>query len=215
MDARADIRDLIAAAHRGAPDAIGRLFEAARGDLLEVAARELPAEVRAKVAPSDVVQETAIDMQRDFARFTGTTADELFAWLREILRYNLIDVTRRDRAAIRRETARDAARPTPDLVGNLPAMTRTPAGSAIRREEAATLASAMARLAPSDREVLEMRHWQGMTFVAMAPLLGRSEEAVRKMWYRAVARLRAELASLPAGREATRDSTSTVAPTTD
>jgi hypothetical protein len=32
-----------------------------------------------------------------------------------------------------------------------------------------------------------------MSFVAMAPILGRSEEAVRKMWYRAVARLRAEL----------------------
>ena len=53
----------------------------------------------------------------------------------------------------------------------------------------------MARLGRSDREVLEMRHWQGMTFVAMAPLLGRSEEAVRKMWYRAVAKLRAELAA--------------------
>jgi len=199
MDARADISDLIASARRGAPDAIGRLFEAARSDLLHVAARELPPEIRAKVAPSDVVQETAIDMHRDFARFAGTTADELFAWLREILRYNLIDVVRRDRAAIRRETDRDAVRSTSDFVGNIPVVTRTPAGSAIRREDAAALAAAMARLAPADREVLEMRHWQGMTFVAMAPLLGRSEEAVRKMWYRAVGRLRAELAATPTG----------------
>ena len=192
MDAHADIRDLIAAARRGAPDAIGRLFEAARGDLLQVAARELPADVRGKVGPSDVVQETAIDAHRDFARFNGATRDELFAWLREILRYNLIDTVRHHRAAVEREAAREAD-PAAGRVGSVPAITRTPARSAIRREEEAALAAALARLAPSDRRVLELRHWEGMTFVAMAPLLGRSEEAVRKMWYRAVARLRAKL----------------------
>jgi RNA polymerase sigma-70 factor (ECF subfamily) len=192
MDARADIRDLIAAARRGAPDAIGRLFEAARGDLLDFAHRELPEDVRAKVGLSDLVQETAIDMQRGFTRFQGSTRDELFAWLREILRYNVIDAVRHHRAAVERETAQHTA-PAAGRVGSIPAFTKTPARSAIRREEEAALAAALARLAPPDRQVLELRHWQGMSFVAMAPLLGRSEEAVRKMWYRAVARLRAEL----------------------
>jgi RNA polymerase sigma-70 factor (ECF subfamily) len=192
MDARADIRDLIAAARRGAPDAIGRLFEAARGDLLDFAHRELPEDVRAKVGLSDLVQETAIDMQRGFTRFQGSTRDELFAWLREILRYNVIDAVRHHRAAVERETAQHTA-PAAGRVGSIPANTRTPARSAIRREEEAALAAALSRLAPPDRQVLELRHWQGMSFVAMAPILGRSEEAVRKMWYRAVARLRAEL----------------------
>jgi len=201
MDARADIRDLIAAARRGVPDAIGRLFEAARGDLLAVANRELPAEVRAKVGPSDVVQETAVDAHRDFARFNGSTRDELLAWLREILRCNLIDAVRHHRAAFEREAARDA-----DLgvsrVDGVPVLTRTPDRSAIRREDEAALAAALARLAPQDRKVLELRHWEGLSFVAMAPLLGRSEEAVRKLWYRAVARLRAELAAAPGAANA-------------
>ncbi len=201
MDARADIRDLIAAARRGAPDAIGRLFEAARGELLEFAARELPAKVRAKVGPSDVVQETAVDVHRDFARFQGSTSDELFAWLREILRFNLIDAVRRHRAAAEREAARDVD-PATGRFGGVPAITRTPARSAIRREEEAALAAALARLAPPDRQVLELRHWQGLSFVAMAPLLGRSEEAVRKMWYRAVAKLRVELAATPVTADA-------------
>ena len=214
MDARADIRDLIAAAKRGVPDAVGRLFEAARADLFQIADRELPEEVRAKVGPSDVVQETAIDMHRGFARFSGSTPEELFAWLREILRYNLIDVVRHYRAASRRETARDPeppAVPPQRAVGLDPVLTRTPAGSAIRREEEAALAIAMARLSPADRQVLELRHWQGLTFVAMAPLLGRSEEAVRKMWYRAVARLRAELTVVTNGGAAAHELT----PTTD
>jgi RNA polymerase sigma-70 factor (ECF subfamily) len=194
MHARTDIRELIAAARRGAPDAIGRLFEAARGDLLEFATRELPAEVRAKVGPSDIVQETALDVHRDFARFSGSTRDELFAWLREILRHNLIDAVRHHRAARRREAAHDAD-PAAGQFGGMPAISRTPARSAIRREEETALAAALARLAPPDRQVLELRYWQGMSFVDMAPLLGRSEEAARKLWYRAVARLRAELAA--------------------
>jgi RNA polymerase sigma-70 factor (ECF subfamily) len=208
MDARADIRELIAAARRGAPDAIGRLFEAARGDLLAFADRELPAEVRAKVGPSDIVQETAVDVHRDFSRFHGSTRDELFSWLREILRHNLIDAVRHHLAAGRREAAHDAD-PAVGQFGGMPAISRTPARSAIRREEEAALAAALARLAPPDRNVLELRHWQGLSFVDMAPLLGRSEEAARKMWYRAVARLRAELATAQKAADASQPTPTT------
>ena len=63
---------------------------------------------------------------------------------------------------------------------------RSPDGSAIRREEAATLNHVMARLSADHRRVLELRYWSGMSFVDMAPLLGRSPDAVRKLWYRAV-----------------------------
>jgi RNA polymerase sigma-70 factor (ECF subfamily) len=195
MNAPDDIRDLIAAARLGIPDAVGRLFEAARGELHKLADRELPVEVRAKVGPSDVVQETAVDMHRGFARFTGSTQEELFAWLREILRHNLIDAVRHYRAATRRESSPDPVGPAHDHVGGGLVLTRTPAGSAIRREDADALAAALSRLAAPDRQVLELRHWEGLTFVEMAPLLGRSEEAVRKMWYRAIAKLRAELAA--------------------
>lgn len=91
MDAHDDIRALLAAARDGRPDALGRIFEVARGHLLQLAERDLPSELRPKIGPSDLVQETAIEMQRGFDRFTGTTAEECFAWLREILRNNTVD----------------------------------------------------------------------------------------------------------------------------
>ncbi len=200
MDVSVDIRELLVAARNGAPDAIGRIFEAARGHLLQLAAQELPAELRAKIGPSDLVQETAVDMHRDFAQFKGTTAEECFAWLRGILRHNAIDAIRHYRESLKRNAGLEVAidsMPRLDRRALAGAM-RSPDGSAIRREEAATLNHVMARLSADHRRVLELRYWSGMSFVDMAPLLGRSPDAVRKLWYRAVERLQEELAAADA-----------------
>ena len=197
MDARADIRDLINAARSGAPEAIGQIFEAARGHLLQLAARELPAELRAKVGPSDLVQETAVDMHRDFSQFTGTTAEECFAWLREILRHNVVDAVRHYRESLKRDVTREvslSSAPARDGTA-LVERARPPDGSAIRREEAAVLHDLLMRLPEEYRRVLQLRYWKGMSFVDIAPLLDRSPDAVRKLWYRAVERLQWELAA--------------------
>lgn len=178
------------------PDAVGRIFEAARGHLIDLADRELPADVRAKIGPSDVVQETAVDAHRDFAQFTGRTSEECFAWLREILRHNVVDAIRRYRDARKREAAREVSLAAALGPGDRALVDghRLPEGSAIRREEAAVLKDSMARLPDDYRRVLELRYWSGMSFVAMAPELGRSPDAVRKLWYRALERLQGELA---------------------
>jgi RNA polymerase sigma-70 factor (ECF subfamily) len=195
MDARAEIRDLLDRARRGAPDAIGQIFEAARGHLIDLAGRELPADVRAKIAPSDVVQETAVDMHRDFGQFTGQSAEECYAWLREILRHNVVDAIRRYRDALKREAVREVSLTARSGPGGQAFVDghRLPEGSAIRREEAAVLKHTMARLPEDYRRVLELRYWGGLSFVAIAPELGRSPEAVRKLWYRALERLQDEL----------------------
>lgn len=201
MDARSDIRELLDRARRGAPDAIGRIFETAREELLGLAEHELPGDLRMKVSPSDVVQETAVDMQRGFGQFAGTTAEECFAWLREVLRHNVVDAIRRYREAQKRdpacETSLDGFRSREQR--NLGEPPRRPEESAIRREEAAVVNDILARLPPDYRRVLELRYWGGLTFVAIAPELGRSPEAVRKLWYRAIERLQHELAATSSG----------------
>ena len=202
MDACAEIRELLDRARRGMPDAVGHIFEAARGHLLELADRELPHDLRAKIGPSDVVQETAVEMQRDFGRFSGTTAEELFVWLREILRHNVVDSIRRYRDTLKRDVAREVriglteSRADQGFVE----VGRLPDGSAIRREEAALINAILTRLPADYRRVLELRYWHGLSFVAMAPQLGRSPDAARKLWYRALERLHGELGGAEFGR---------------
>jgi RNA polymerase sigma-70 factor (ECF subfamily) len=205
MDVTADIRELLDRAKRGSPEAIGQIFEAARAHLLQLADRELPALLRAKISPSDVVQETAVEMHRDFGRFAGTTAEECFAWLRGILRHNLLDAVRHYRDSHKRNVTLEVSlgsEPAPDGSAFVQ-LDRAPEGSAIRREEAATINVVMARLPVEYRRVLELRYWNGMSFVDMAPQLGRSPDSTRKLWYRAMEQLQLELATA-AGAEAMR-----------
>lgn len=197
-----DITTLLADARAGCPKSLGKVFEAMRGQLLMLADRELPEAVRAKIGPSDLVQETAIDMQQNFTQFRGKTAEECFAWLRTILRNNVVDAVRHYERSQKRDAAREirlADRPSSSSGREpLPACTRLPDGSAIRREDVAAVTRALATLPPEHREVIEMRYWQGLSFVEIGIRLNRSADAVRKTWYRAVENLEA---ALVAGRD--------------
>ena len=63
----------------GSSEALGRLLELCRPYLTLVADQHLSPNLRAKVNPSDLVQDTCLEAHRDFARFTGTTEDDLLA----------------------------------------------------------------------------------------------------------------------------------------
>lgn len=191
-----DIPTLLADARAGCPKSLGKVFEAMRGQLLMLADRELPEAVRAKIGPSDLVQETAIDMQQNFTQFRGKTAEECFAWLRTILRNNVVDAVRHyERSRKRNGTLeiRLGDRSSSNEREPLPACTRLPDGSAIRREDVAAVSRALATLPPHHRALIEMRYWQGLSFIEIGARLDRSADAVRKAWYRAVENLEAAL----------------------
>lgn len=191
---------LVNAAKAGEPGALGELLDAARGYLLTVASRRLPADVRPHLAPSDVVQETAIEAQAGFAGFEGESAAQFLGWLRTILLHNVGDAIRR-RRAYERAIDRHASVPRPGAHRDLDTARRTPTtapkpteASAIRREDAGLVARVLGSLGEDARQVVRLRYWDGLSFPEIGRRLGRSDEAVRKVWYRAVARLQDALA---------------------
>jgi len=194
------IAPLLEQAQAGSSAAIGSLLEAARSYLLLQAEQHLPQSLRAKVGPSDIVQETAIDAHRDFPRFRGTTQEELYAWLRTILQNNVIDMVRRFELAQMRTAKREAGLSVivdRRGISALPAGSTTPDHSAIRREDADLLAGVLARVPDDYQTILRLRYWDGLTFPEIATRIGRSEEAARKLWCRALARLTKELQARP------------------
>src|SRR5262245_61070451 len=78
-------------ARLGGADALGQLVQGCRQYLLLLATAQFDYDLRNKFAPSDLVQDTFLDAQRDFVRFYGTTQQELLLWLRRILLNNLAD----------------------------------------------------------------------------------------------------------------------------
>ena len=69
----------------GDSDLLGRVLERYRDYLRLLVRLNLGEQIRGKVADSDVVQETFIQAQKNFARFRGKTEAELLAWLRAIM----------------------------------------------------------------------------------------------------------------------------------
>ena len=193
---------LLDAVRRPHDDAFGRLFETFRRHLLILAHRELPHALRRKIAPSDVVQETAVDAQRDYPGFRGSTPEECFSWLRSILRNNMVDAVRRYETSQKRAVGREISLES-EAGRRESAMLdfphTLPDSSAIRRENADVLASTLTRLPEDYRTVIHLRYWEGLSFPEIGVRLSRSPDAVRKLWYRAVERLKQELNDAPTG----------------
>jgi RNA polymerase sigma-70 factor (ECF subfamily) len=188
--------DWLSAARAGSRDAQGQALEACRAYLLLVAQQELDPDLRAKGGASDLVQETFLDAHNLFDRFHGTTETELLAWLRQLLLNNLADFQRRYRATDKRRVTREiplAGDNSSTDSGGPPAETPTPSAEAVAHEEAVELQRALDHLPEDYRQILMLRYQEGRSFEEIGTLMGRSANAVRKLWLRAVQRLREEM----------------------
>jgi RNA polymerase sigma-70 factor, ECF subfamily len=198
VDERQDsVEQLIKAAHGGSGEALGRLMENCRRYLLLVANRELDSDLQAKAGASDLVQETFLEAQRDFAQFQGSTEAELLAWFRRILFNNLVNHARRycetGKRQLAREVSIDAGGSSSNLARVLDADTSSPSERAMKREEAESTERALERLPEQYRQVIHLRERDGQSFEQIGQLMGRSADAARMLWFRAVEHLAREL----------------------
>jgi RNA polymerase sigma-70 factor (ECF subfamily) len=188
---------LLAAARAGSSAALGQVLEIYRPYLLELAARELDADLQAKAGASDLVQESLVEALRDFPKFRGTTCTELVAWIQQILHHNSASLVQRYRDTqkrdIRRELPFDDDRFYAVLCENLASDSTTPGSKALSREEGEQMLVALEQLPEEHRRVIELHHRERRSFHEIAELMGRSESAVRKLWLRALDRWQREL----------------------
>jgi RNA polymerase sigma-70 factor, ECF subfamily len=186
----------IEAARSGDAEVLGRVLQSCREYLVIVASRGIGTDLTAKGGASDLVQETFLGAYRDFDGFHGHSRGELLAWLRTILKNHLAVTRRRYRDTLKRKVSREVSLGTPGAEpfgDGGPADLRTPATLAVRREETEALLDALGRLPEDYRRVVVWHHYDGLTFEAIAPRLGRSAVAVRKVWSRALVFLTREL----------------------
>jgi RNA polymerase sigma-70 factor (ECF subfamily) len=179
---------MLNAARAGSPEALGRLLEEYQNYLLLVAHREIGPDLRAKAGASDIVQETFLEAQRDFHRFEGSTPAEFRGWLRRLLLNNMANVARRFTGTGKRDPRREVVLGRDDstaglqLAADLP----TPSRILVAEEEQRELLSAIDRLPSHYRDAILFRHRDGMSYAEIGEKLGRTPEAVRKLWARAV-----------------------------
>jgi RNA polymerase sigma-70 factor, ECF subfamily len=151
----------------------------------------------AKGGASDIVQETFLDAHRDFARFRGETRADLLAWLRALLQNNVTDHVRRYRGAGKRRVDLEVAivgeRARGDLRNTLVTAAPSPSRELVNAERSEAIEQALRRLPEVSRRAILLRNNERRSFAEIGQELGRSEEAARKLWFRAVERLRRDL----------------------
>ncbi len=159
--------------------------------------------MRAKLDPSDIVQQAILQAHERRDQFRGLTEGEWLAWLRAILANALAAASRRfDTQARdpRRERSLEAEldHSSSRLEGLLAADQTSPSERAVRGEDLARLAQALARLPDDQRRVVELHYLNELTVAEVAERIGRTRPAAVGLLFRGLRRLR-ELLHEPEG----------------
>jgi RNA polymerase sigma-70 factor (ECF subfamily) len=187
---------LLEQARSGDGAALGELLERYRNYLAVLARSQIGRRLQGKVDAADVVQDVCLEAHRHFPSFRGDTEGELLSWLRQILGATLSNLvrhyfgTQRRDVRLERELVAELDQSALLLGQGLPAKDSSPSHQASRREQAVLLADALGWLPADYREVLVLRHLEGLSFPEVAGRMGRSVDATKKLWTRALDRLR-------------------------
>jgi RNA polymerase sigma-70 factor (ECF subfamily) len=188
--------DLIREAKQCGEPAFGRLLARYAPYLMLLARVEVGRRLQGKLDPADLVQDTFLEAHRHFTGFRGTTEPEFAGWLRQILAGVLANTLRRYFGTKARDPRMEQDlragldQSSCALAGQFASPGTSPSEAAAKREQAVLFADALARLPDDYREVIVLRHLEGLTFPAVAARMGRTVDSVEKLWLRAVARLR-------------------------
>ncbi|MEM8946432.1 MAG: sigma-70 family RNA polymerase sigma factor [Planctomycetota bacterium] len=190
---------LLSQALAGSSECFGRLLHIYRNYLKLLVVTQLERKLQQRVSPSDVVQETFLEANRDFLQFRGTSSGEFCAWLRKILVNNLHRVVEKHVLTAKRDVRREVSlenlatnleESTARLEAILPDHGTSPSDNAQRHEMEISLANHLAALPADYRDVIVLRHIDGLPFEAVGKRLERSAAAARMLWLRAIKDLR-------------------------
>jgi RNA polymerase sigma-70 factor (ECF subfamily) len=189
---KAQLQKWLEQARNGSNTALGHLLDDCRSYLLVVASDAIAMRLRAKLDPADLVQDTSLEAFRTFSAFEGELHEQLLAWLRRILLNNVADVSRRYEQTAMRRITREASLDLPkalDAIDSHP----TPDELATMLEMQTILDRSLHQLPDHMRKVILLRQREYLSFAQIGEQMGRSAEAARKLWVRAIARLRREV----------------------
>jgi RNA polymerase sigma-70 factor (ECF subfamily) len=190
-------RRLLDDLRQGDRSALGALLARQRSAMREQVALHLDLRMAARADPSDVVQDAQADLTRRIDDFLARDPMPFHLWARKTVYERLLDLHRHHLRRAKRAAGREVPLPERSslllarpLIDNGP----SPSQRVAARELAGRVARAVAGLTEADREVLLMRHAEGLPFGEVAMLLGVEPAAARKRFGRALIRLQGALA---------------------
>lgn len=192
-----DISHLIEAARDGDSEALGELLTHYRRFLVFLARAGLHHHMQGKADPSDIAQEVCLAAHGNILDFRGESVEEFSAWLRGILT-NILAMhvrtflgTKKRDPRLEQRLDQSLASATGFLQSQIAGDITSPSQHVARSEALLQLAGALEDLPDDYRQVIVLRHVEGLPFAEIAQTMGRSVDSVEKLWVRGLAKLKA------------------------
>lgn len=193
---RAEDAALLSRSRDGDRGAYQALFERHADELRRYIGRWLPPRVRQRVSVSDVLQEARIVAHERLSSFEERGPNSFRNWLLRIAERKTKHAIRRHvgtaKRAADREAATNAAGGTSKIAAPLP----SPSEWAIGLETEELVDRALQTLSDDHRQILVLAMRQRLPLREAAERMGRSREAAKKLYGRALSRFTEALARL-------------------
>src|SRR5262245_31084016 len=196
MAMESNFEELLGRAKSHDSEALGKLVELYRNYLTLLAGTHIGRRLQGKADPYDLVQESFLQVHQHIGQFRGSSEAEFLAWLRTILAAVLSNHVRRYLGTQQRDARLEQAlaveldSTSGMLQRDLVADSSTPSRHAAKREALVILANAMEQLPDDYRQVIMLRHLEGLPFADVAVRMGRTVPSVQNLWVRALSRLK-------------------------
>jgi RNA polymerase sigma-70 factor (ECF subfamily) len=210
-DARSsdDPSNPVARLQSGGRQALATLFDDYRDRLRRMVELRLDPRIRARLDASDVVQDAFLDVANDLDAYLADPKLPPLLWLRVHVGRRLTTLHRKHLGTRMRDAGLEislfqGAMPQASsaaLASMILGRHTSPTQAAQRAERMLRVQEALNSLDPIDREVLALRHFEQLGRAEAAQVLGISQEAGAKRYFRALKRLKDVLATMPGGDE--------------
>jgi len=193
----------------GDRQALAELFNGYRERLRRMVELRMDSRLRMRLDASDVLQEAYLDLAGDLEAYRADSKLPPLLWMRLHVGRRLTMLHRRHpgtrlrdaglEISLYREALPQAS--SAALASMLLGLHTSPTQAAQRAERLLRIQEALNTLAPIDREVLALKHFEELSRAETAEVLGISPEAAAKRYFRALKRLKEVLASMTGGWE--------------
>ena len=181
--------------------ALDQLMDQHREYLRRVVGARLEPRLRQRVDPSDIIQETLVVASQRIEDYLQRRPASFRLWLRGTALERLVDA-RRTHLSRKRSVTRDVQLGDASSIAIARAFLSGPSEKVIRRELIHQVQSALQQIKPDDRDILVMRHAEGLSNAEVAELLEIEAKTASKRYGRALLRLRDKLVASGFPKEA-------------
>jgi RNA polymerase sigma-70 factor (ECF subfamily) len=164
-----------------------------RAYLLLLARQQAAPDLRGKLDPSGVVQQTLLEAHAAAKQLAPLDSMRRLAWLRTALARNLADEAKRFRTGKRdaeRECSLDVDASASRVEAWLSAQQSSPSQQVDRGEQLLRLAEALSTLPDAQREAVERHYLRGEPVAAIAAAMGKTPAALAGLLKRGLRHLR-------------------------